>query len=114
MPEVCVPNNHCGTQAPGWLNGKHPSAADGIVSRQVCYGWVGCCNWANYIDVRNCTGFYVYRLQPSPACNLGYCGNGVPGASRFSLSLNTKLYLYFICILENVVLTRGYCKAGIY
>ena len=92
MPEVCVPSSHCSTDAAGWLNGKHPSVADGIVSRQVCYHWVGrCCLITNNIDVRNCSaGFYVYKLQPTPSCNYRYCGNGVPGASRFRLSLDTN------------------------
>ena len=83
MPEQCTRAYRCGTHRTGWLNGNHPSAADGIVSREVCYSLSGCCMVAYYISVRNCTGFYVYRLQPTPACNFRYCGNGVPGASRF-------------------------------
>ena len=77
IPEKCVPMNHCGTRAPGWLNGKHPTVKDGVVTRQVCYNWNdNCCNWKNDIKIRNCGDFYVYQLPKPPSCSLRYCGNG--------------------------------------
>ena len=76
MPSSCPPKRRCGTHAPGWLNGSHPSVADGAVQRQVCYHWSsGCCQWQNDIQVRNCGGFYVYKLKPTRFCSLRYCGN---------------------------------------
>ena len=46
IPEECVPTKRCGTKAPGWLNGKHPTVQEGIVDRQVCYHWSdNCCKW---------------------------------------------------------------------
>ena len=76
MPESCPPKQRCGTHAPGWLNGNHPSVAEGAVQRQVCYHWSsGCCQWQNDIQVRNCSGYYVYRLKSPPACSLRYCVN---------------------------------------
>ena len=76
IPESCVPMRRCGTHAPGWLNGKHPSVKEGVVVRQVCYHWSGgCCQWNNDIKIRNCGDFYVYELQKPPACSLRYCGN---------------------------------------
>jgi len=76
MPTSCVPKNRCGTHAPGWMQGSHPTRAQGIVSRKVCYHWSSkCCNWNNMIRVRNCGGFYVYELNKTPACHLRYCGN---------------------------------------
>ena len=76
MPSSCVARYYCGTHAPGWLVGGHPTVAQGIVSRKVCFHWTsGCCQWSRYIRVRNCGAFYVYRLSPTPACNLRYCGN---------------------------------------
>ncbi|XP_022797785.1 uncharacterized protein LOC111336033 [Stylophora pistillata] len=76
IPERCVPMRRCGTDAPGWLNGQHPSLQEGVVKRQVCYHWTGgCCQWKNYIKIRNCGDFYVYELQKPPACPLRYCGN---------------------------------------
>lgn len=77
MPTSCVPQNHCSSHAPGWLNNTHPSVADGIVNATVCFHWsAGCCTWWRDIRVRNCSGFYVYELGPTPTCWLRYCGNG--------------------------------------
>ena len=79
MPTSCPPYNRCNTAATGWLNGGHPTVADGQVSRQVCFHWVnsGCCEWSTNIKVRNCGSYYVYYLHSTPNngyCNLRYCG----------------------------------------
>jgi len=74
MPTSCPAEYACGTDAPGWMNGAHPSVQEGIVSRQVCYHWGGCCNWSNTIQVRNCGPYYVYKLYQPPAGCLRYCG----------------------------------------
>jgi len=77
MPDKCVPKYQCGTHAPGWLVGGHPTVAQGSVLRKVCFHWSsGCCQWSRYIRVRNCGAFYVYYLGRTPACNLRYCGEG--------------------------------------
>ena len=76
MPTSCAPKNRCGTHAPGWLDGSHPSVREGIVTRRVCYHWSSnCCNWKNDIQIQNCGAFYVYRLVKPPQCMLRYCGN---------------------------------------
>ena len=78
MAESCVNKSHCGTDAPGWLNGAHPTVADGVVQREVCFSSFGsCCYYSKKINVRNCKGFYVYKLEPPPRCYLRYCGNGL-------------------------------------
>lgn len=82
MPTQCVPTNHCGTHAPGWLSGGHPTVAQGLVHRNVCFHWtgMGCCEWSSSIRVANCNNtFYVYELSPPPACYLRYCGDGGVG-----------------------------------
>ena len=77
MPTSCVPHHHCGTHASGWLRGGHPSVVQGVVSRKVCFHWTKtCCEFSSNIRVRNCGGFYVYELEPTPLCHLRYCGNG--------------------------------------
>ena len=81
MAESCVNRGHCGTDAPGWLNRAHPTVADGVVQREVCFSSVGsCCYYSTKIYVRNCEGFYVYKLEPPPHCYLRYCGSGLPQA----------------------------------
>ena len=76
MADACVTKYRCGTHAPGWLDGGHPTVGQGRVKRKVCYhGSSGCCQWSNDILVRNCGSFYVYYLTPTPTCNLRYCGD---------------------------------------
>ncbi|CAH3194098.1 unnamed protein product, partial [Porites evermanni] len=61
MPTSCPPEYRCNTYAAGWLNGGHPTVADGQVSRRVCF-------------LRNCGSYYVYYLNGTPGCDLRYCG----------------------------------------
>ena len=64
MPDQCVPRYRCGADNPGWLNDAHPTIADGVVTRKVCYhGDSGCCWRSNLIKVKNCSSYYVYELQ---------------------------------------------------
>jgi len=74
MPEAVPAINTCGTHAPGWLNGTHPTPEQGVVARQVCFNWNGdTCNWSANVEVVNCSGFYLYNLPNTPACHLRYC-----------------------------------------
>lgn len=60
------------------MSGTHPTVEEGIVTRKVCYHWTsGCCQWSNYIRVKNCGAFYVYELQKTPLCSISsrYCGD---------------------------------------
>ena len=80
MPDKCVLRFRCGTKHPGWLNGTHPTIADGVVTRTVCFSEkANCCLPRNIIKVKNCSSYYVYELQRSPTCNLRYCGNAGAG-----------------------------------
>ncbi|XP_072454079.1 pancreatic secretory granule membrane major glycoprotein GP2-like [Notamacropus eugenii] len=75
IPEECVPNHRCGTDAPMWLNGTHPSKEEGIVNLTACAHWSNnCCLWNTVVQVKACTGgFYVYKLNGTPTCDLAYC-----------------------------------------
>ena len=80
MPDACVPKQRCGTHAPGWLRGGHPTVTEGAVKRKVCFHWSsGCCQLSTNIRVRNCGAFFVYKLSPPPACSLRYCGDREQG-----------------------------------
>jgi len=81
MPDKCVLGYRCGTEYPGWLNGTHPTVAEGVVTRKVCYNRIywNCCRWSNSIKVKNCSSYYVYELQRTPWSNTRYCGNGGAG-----------------------------------
>ncbi|XP_078576486.1 scavenger receptor cysteine-rich domain-containing protein DMBT1-like [Branchiostoma floridae x Branchiostoma japonicum] len=67
----------CGTHYPTWMNGTHPTPADGNVSRQVCsYRYSSDpCRYPATIQVKACrAGYYVYKL-PRRSCSYGYCGD---------------------------------------
>ena len=60
----------CGTYIPGWLNGVHPTVAEGTVDRQVCFYWDGSPQrWCYSVNVTNCGGaYFVYQLRfPGPS-----------------------------------------------
>ncbi|XP_060117337.1 uromodulin-like [Heteronotia binoei] len=75
MPEDCVPMYRCRTDAPLWLNGSHPIENAGIVTRVACAHWNGnCCLWSTTVQVKACIGgYFVYKLEGTPACSLIYC-----------------------------------------
>ncbi|XP_027057315.1 oncoprotein-induced transcript 3 protein-like, partial [Pocillopora damicornis] len=76
MPTACVPKHYCGTHAPGWLSGSHPTRVGQVVNGKVCFHWgSNCCNWNAAIQIKKCNGFYVYKLSRTPVCWLRYCGN---------------------------------------
>ena len=80
MADNCVPTHHCGTAAPGWLSGAHPTVAEGVVTRRVCYHWSNsCCHWHNNIRIKNCSAYFVYELARRRLCYARYCGNGSAG-----------------------------------
>ncbi|XP_075422144.1 uromodulin-like isoform X2 [Ascaphus truei] len=75
IPEYCVESYSCGTHSPIWLNGSNPTIEEGIVNHTACASWYGnCCMWSFPISIRTCPGgFYVYKLEQTPFCNLAYC-----------------------------------------
>lgn len=75
MPTTCPPTHSCNTHAPGWLNGAHPTMAEGQVTRQVCFHWnSNCCYYTKSIQVRNCSSYFIYFLSATNTCSLRYCG----------------------------------------
>ena len=74
MPENAVPEYHCGTHDPIWLNGRHPSVTEGNVVRPVCITSFGVdCDDTFDINVKNCGDYYVYYLRPIYYCAVAYC-----------------------------------------
>ena len=76
LPDSKIDPGHCGTIAPIWMRGQHPSAADGIVDRVACVNFNGMLNGCLVvinIKVKNCNGFFVYHLQPPHGCAASYC-----------------------------------------
>ena len=102
MPTSCVPKHYCGTHAPGWLSGSHPTSVGQIVNGKVCFHWGGsCCHWHANVQIKKCNGFYVYKLERTPACWLRYCGNAGHGKFDF-----IKFMMVLKCDVD-ACLTRG-------
>ena len=80
MPTTCVEKGKCGTTFPGWLKGGHPTVADGEVDREVCFSAFSpdCCYGRKDIKVKNCSSYYVYKLDRTPSCDMRYCGTDSP------------------------------------
>ncbi|XP_060678492.1 mucin-5AC-like isoform X2 [Hemiscyllium ocellatum] len=73
MPEVAVPPRHCSTRGTAWLQGSHPTVADGEVTRRVCINWdKNPCYWVHEIKIKNCSSYFVYELKALPQC-AAYC-----------------------------------------
>jgi len=100
MPTQCVPRYHCGTHAAGWLNGSHPTMAQGIVHRRVCFSWrAGCCQWSTVIRVQDCGAFFVYEFSGTPGCHFRYCGDGLGMMSTSLLLLFLHVAIYLLSAL---------------
>lgn len=83
MPEACVKSGSCGTHAPGWFDGSHPTVPGVVYSGRVCFNWMGsCCQWLSNVKVKKCSSFYVYQLPQTLACDLQYCGDGAAGRNN--------------------------------
>ena len=77
MVDNCIQVHRCTKDITGWLKGGHPTFKDGIVDREACFhGWQNCCDRIVQIRVRECEGFYVYELNPSPEGRYRYCARG--------------------------------------
>ena len=79
MAPYCIPKQSCITHGAGWINGSHPSEAYQLVSTNACFHWgSNCCVKSSPVQIRNCSGYYVYKLQKPETCYYRYCGvNGL-------------------------------------
>ena len=76
MAEKCVPMNHCGSDMPVWFSDPHPTIAEGVVIRKVCFHYSNkCCFWRYNIRIKNCGAYFVYELLEPRSCSARYCGN---------------------------------------
>ena len=107
MAETCPKMYSCSTNSSGWLSGTHPTVAEGIVQRKVCFlqrvsqFWNDCCYHSKNISVRNCGAFYVYHLDP-PDYYSRYCSNGLPQAPGKNELLTSSIILSRITLTSEM------------
>lgn len=64
----------CSVSYPAFLDGYFPDESDGIVNKTVCIKQRSdCCKETIPIQLKNCSGFYVYHLKPLRECSSAYC-----------------------------------------
>jgi len=108
MADECVPMDHCGTKYPGWLSGTHPTVAEGVVIRRVCFSMYQCCDEYQNITVKNGGAYFVYALPRPSYHSYRYCGNGSGGKFLMVLliisvkSQNIKLWLGYNLFRQHV------------
>ena len=75
MPESSPGPYHCGTAAPGWFQGIHPTDINQPKQAKVCFHWGSddCYEFQNIV-VMKCSDFYVYYLPELRYCEDRYCG----------------------------------------
>lgn len=101
MPEKKVDTKHCGTIHPIWMNGKHPTKAEGTVDREACVNFYdlkkGCFSKLN-MKVRYCDPYHVYYLGPTYSCSLAYCaGESINVSYLFKNIYIFDIYIISIC-----------------
>ncbi|XP_078062329.1 uncharacterized protein LOC144488178, partial [Mustelus asterias] len=74
IPETRVAEEHCSTHRSGWLQGSHPTLEQGEGSRTVCFTKKNNeCKREREIKIKNCDGYFVYELKPTPGHCAAYC-----------------------------------------
>ena len=78
MMTTCLSINKCGGMFTAWLNGDHPTVAQGSVQKKVCFRKSepgDCCDGFYFTYVKNCGSYFIYKLLPDPfSCDFRYCG----------------------------------------
>ncbi|XP_059811482.1 oncoprotein-induced transcript 3 protein-like [Hypanus sabinus] len=84
IPETVVPQGRCSGETPGWLNGSHPNVGEREVTRTVCFTWDNnTCYQSRGINVKNCSGYFVYWLWPTSWSNYAvYCTEPLSDSTR--------------------------------
>ena len=49
MATSCTPYWRCNADATGCMTSAHPTVAEGVVTRTVCFRWDYCCYWSTNI-----------------------------------------------------------------
>ena len=83
MATTCPGPGSCGTIAPVWLDlTTRQNLTRDMFSVDACVSWgfgdggmdnFDCCLFTLPVRVKQCSGFRVYHLGPTQACDIAYC-----------------------------------------
>jgi hypothetical protein len=83
MATTCPGPGRCGTVAPVWLDlATRVNLTSNTYSIDACVSWgfgdggfdnFDCCLFTLPVRVKKCSGFHVYYLGPTQACDIAYC-----------------------------------------
>jgi hypothetical protein len=84
-PEQNPGSGFCGTYAPIWMRGSHPTTDNVVKDVTACgaapFAFPIGCAYSFAIKVIKCGKFFLYRLKEPKLCYLAYC------AGKFSFTL---------------------------
>ena len=114
MATHCIPIQSCNSHMAGWIGGgDHPSSAYQKVTRTAYMHYGSSCEHVAYpgTEIRNCSGFYVYKLQSVNGCYQRYCGvNGkchIKNIRFFFLKSCTALSSFSVNIVHQPCVIAG-------
>ena len=95
MATSCPGPGSCGTVAPVWLDmTSHKNLTGQTFSVDACVSWgfgdggfdnFDCCLFTLPVQVKQCSGFKVYHLGPTQACDIAYCSAKPSISNQWSL-----------------------------
>ena len=80
----CLKSPACGAKFPAYLMKPHPDNLGPGDSAQatICFTTgKTCCGKTQHIEIKKCTGFFIYKLPPACLKRGRYCGNGGESAA---------------------------------
>ena len=78
------------------MSGEHPNANEGVVRRLACFSYAQlCCNKYAKMLVRNCSDFFVYKLDSIPDFSVGFrlCGAGIGGTTYYYITVTVMQHI---------------------
>ena len=111
MATSCPGPGRCGTVAPVWLDiSTMVNLTSNTYSVDACVSWgfgdggfdnFDCCLFTLPVKMKQCSGFKVYYLGPTQACDIAYCSAPVNSPASVSPKKIEKGLTIFINILMN-------------
>lgn len=96
MPTTKPEPYHCGTVAPIWMKGPHPTTKGKTRNNIACTSLHGnACVFPYLIPVKNCGAYFVYRLSPTRGCTMAYCAGIYCVFKQRNMNLSVDLGLKF-------------------